>query len=80
MSTEALDRVKERKNFYRDHYRAACNILGLVLLIILFLILLIFYLYLTRQPPAFYATSSDGKLVSLVPLDAPNYSDKPLIQ
>ncbi len=80
MASEALEKVKGRKNFYRDYYRGACNVLWLVLLVILMLSLAIIYIYISRQPPDFYATSYDGKLVSLTPLETPNYSSKPLIQ
>lgn len=80
MINEVLARVKGRKNFYRDFYRGACTALFFALIIIVILSLMILYLYITRPQPDFYATSIDGKLVQLTPMETPNYSSKPLIQ
>lgn len=77
---EILDRVKQRKFFYRDYYRSAVNGLWIALAVIIVLSLIVIYLYIQREEPSYYATSSDGKLARLTPLDAPNYSKTPLIQ
>ncbi len=79
MENEVLDRVKGRKNFYRDYYRRAYNLLWFALSIIVVLSFLNIYLYITRPMPDFYATSSDGKLVKLNSMEAPNYSNTSLI-
>lgn len=77
---QTIEEVKNRKYFYRDYYRRACTALWIALVIIIVLSLLLLYLYIQRPTPDFYATSSDGKLVPLVPLDSPNYSHVPLIE
>lgn len=76
---ETIEQVKARKYFYRDYYRKASTVLIGVLLLIAILSIAIVYLYGQRTIPAYYATSSDGKLVPLSPMEAPNYSSSPLI-
>ena len=56
-----------RKNFYRDHYRSAMNGLLFLGLILIALIAGVSYLATHRSVPAYYATSSDGALVTLTP-------------
>lgn len=80
MSNSLLEVIKARKNFYRDYYRNLSGILIGLFVLIIVLNVLIVYLYITRPIPNFYATSMDGKLIQLVPLDKPNYSSKPLIE
>jgi intracellular multiplication protein IcmL len=79
MSNDLIELVKARKSFYRDHYHNMSTLLIGVLLLIIICNLFILYLYIARPIPDFYATSMDGKLVLLTPLDTPNYSSKPLI-
>ena len=76
---QTIEQVKARKYFYRDYYRKASTALIGILLLIALLSSVIIYLYMQRTIPAYYATSSDGKLVPLSPLEAPNYSSSPLI-
>lgn len=78
--SEVLEKIKGRKNFYRDYYRRVCIALWFSLLLIAVLSLMIIYLEIVRPTPDFYATSNDGKLVPLTPMETPNYSSKPLIQ
>lgn len=80
MSNELIKIVKSRKSFYRDNYHSMSTLLIVVLITIVLCNLLIIYLFMTRPQPDFYATSMDGKLIQLTPLDTPNYSSKPLIQ
>lgn len=77
---EVLQKVKAHKYFYRDYYRRVCNVLWLVLMVILVLSLIDVYLFIQREEPNYYATSNDGKLVRLAPLEHPNYSKTPLIE
>lgn len=80
MSNELIEVVKSRKSFYRDSYHSMSTLLIGVLILIVLCNLLIVYLFMMRPQPDFYATSMDGKLIQLTPLDTPNYSSKPLIQ
>lgn len=77
---EVLEKVKARKNFYRDYYRRACTALWFSLFVIAALSLIVMYLVISQPTPDFYATSSDGKLVMLTPMESPNYSSTPLIK
>ncbi len=79
MSNDLIELVKQRKNFYRDHYHGMSTFLIVVLFFIFLFNLFILYLYIIRPVPDFYASSMDGKLVQLMPLNTPNYSSTPLI-
>jgi len=79
MSNDLIELVKSRKSFYRDHYHSISTLLILVLVLLVICNLLIVYVYIQRPLPDFYATSMDGKLIQLTPLDTPNYSSQPLI-
>ena len=79
MSNDLIELVKSRKSFYRDNYHGMSTLLIVVLAFLVLCNLLIIYLYIQRPQPDFYATSMDGKLIQLAPLDTPNYSSKPLI-
>jgi hypothetical protein len=79
MTNDLIELVKTRKSFYQVNYRSMTTVLITVLLLIIFTNFLIIYLYITRPEPDYYATSMDGKLMLLNPLNAPNYTDKPLI-
>jgi intracellular multiplication protein IcmL len=79
MSDDLIELVKNRKSFYRDHYHRMSALLIAVLISIILCNFIILYLYIAWPLPDFYATSMDGKLILLKPLDTPNYSSKPLI-
>lgn len=80
MADEALDVVKERRNFYRDNYRRVVGALLLMTLINLFLGFIIYYLITTRPEPKYFATSADGRIIPIYPLTAPMVSDSALLQ
>ncbi|MES1986729.1 MAG: DotI/IcmL/TraM family protein [Pseudomonadota bacterium] len=79
MGTEWLDDIKNQKNFYRDNYRLALNLLLFALIILLLLVAALFYVKVTQPPRAFYATSNEGGITKLHSLNTPNASDTPLI-
>lgn len=65
--------VNMRYEFYRDGYR---RILGLVLASVLINIILaigIFSLVMNPPPPRYFATSPDGQIIPVRPLDEPVY-------
>lgn len=80
MIGDQLALIKTRKNFYRDQYHRACNILLISLILIAVLSFFVAYFFIQRSLPDFYATSMNGRLAHLVPLSTPNYSSKPLIE
>ena len=77
---EALNAVVTRNEFYRDGYRRlqkialaeALAILGLILVLAL-------TISVTKGKDRFFATTSDGRLLQMVPLDQPNLPTAKLI-
>lgn len=80
MSDEALELVKLRNNFYRDNYRRMILVLLVMLVINVFLVGIVFYQIVSRPEPKYFATSSDGRITQLYPLDAPMIAPSELLQ
>lgn len=80
MLADALDKIKKRKNFYRDCYFYALNLLFFNFSIIIVLGMVTIFLALTRVEPHYYATSISGITTPLSALKQPNYSSTPLIE
>jgi len=80
MTYYTRDEVIQRKNFYRDHYRTSVKLLLGTLVILAILLMAIAYLVLFKPEPLYYATASDGGLMSLSAYDAPNESSTSLIE
>lgn len=80
VTTSALNTVVTRNAFYRDGYR---NLTRLVLIQGLAIIGLIIGLVVTvsiSQPQdRFFATTSDGRLVRMIPLGQPNLNDAAIV-
>jgi len=79
-TTGALELVILRNNFYRDNYRRLMLVcLGLILMVA-GLGYWAFY-ERTHQPlPQYFATTYDGKLIALKPVNEPNLNDNQLLQ
>ena len=77
---DALETVKLRNNFYRDNYRRVVTCLLLCFVLILFLVGIIFYMITHVPTPKYFATTADGRIEQLVPLDRPNQSDATIVQ
>lgn len=76
----ALEIVQFRNNFYRDNYRRLMIIcLGLVI-IACCLAFWGFYERTHKPPAQYFATTYDGKLISLIPLSQPSLTDNALLQ
>lgn len=80
MSDDALELVRMRNNFYRDNYRRALAALLLMILINLLLAAGIVYQIMNRPQPQYFATTADGKLIQLSPLNDPMVSQEFLLQ
>lgn len=80
MSHDALEVVKLRKNFYQDSYRIVVVVLLVAILIIAGLAATIGYEVTHRAQPKYFATTSDGKLIPMIPLDRPNMTDQSLLK
>lgn len=80
MADDAVEIVSLRNDFYRDNYRKV--VLGLLLCIVINIGLTGALSYIVTHPPApqYFATSTDGRIVPLVPLDQPNLSAAALLQ
>ena len=73
---DALETVINRNAFYQDGYRRLLQVAGLQLLIIIALIGALGMFFITNQPRyRFFATTSDGRIIDIVPLNNPYRKD-----
>ncbi|MEM1243237.1 MAG: hypothetical protein AAGG80_00280 [Pseudomonadota bacterium] len=68
MQGRTIDEVKSHKHFYRDNFRRGVKLLFWLLILMLVLIVVTFYLFTTWPEADYYATSTDGKLVRILPV------------
>lgn len=73
------DPLMLRQNFYRDNYRMLAYFCVLLLFAIMGVMGWIFYERTNKPEQQFYATTSNGKLLKLSPLNRPNLSNAALI-
>ena len=80
MAEDALMAVTLRNNFYRDGQRRLILVL-LVSMLANFVLAGIFF-YIISHPPAplYFATSINGRITPLIPLDTPNQSDASVLE
>jgi intracellular multiplication protein IcmL len=80
MDTSGLGRVVVRNEFYRDGYRLALRVAVLQAFIIFGLIGAMFFIIHVHQPEnRYFATTEDGRLIPMVPLNQPNLSTPALL-
>lgn len=78
--TSGLGTVVVRNEFYRDGYRSLLKLAILMALIIIALIIAIFGIVGSRKPEnRYFATTEDGRLIPMVPLNQPNLSTPALM-
>jgi intracellular multiplication protein IcmL len=77
---DGLELVRLRNNFYRDNYRRVVFALLLMIFICIGLVVTIGYLVTHRPAPQYFATSSDGRITPLYPLNEPMVSTSELLQ
>lgn len=80
MAQDALEVVTLRNNFYRDSYRRVLLILLLSIVINIGLSSLLYYIFTHPPKPKFFATSINGRITPLFPLNLPNQSDGAVLQ
>ncbi len=80
MPDDVLELVKLRNNFYRDNYRRAIVAVLLCILIIFVLIGAIYLLYSQKPEPKYFATTADGRILPLVPINLPYKTDPEILQ
>lgn len=80
MAQDALTVVALRNKFYKDSQRKV--ILALLIAILVNLVLGSMLIYIITHPPApkYFATSINGRITPLFPLDQPNQSDSAVLQ
>lgn len=80
MAEDTLQLVKMRNDFYRDSYRRVLLVFLVSLIINAIFIGLIYYMIANQPGPKYFATTTDGQVISLVPLDEPNIKTEALLQ
>ncbi|MGL6028903.1 MAG: type IVB secretion system apparatus protein IcmL/DotI [Legionella sp.] len=80
MAEDALAVVTLRNQFYKDSQRKV--ILALLIAILVNLVLGFMIMYMITHPPApkYFATSINGRITPLFPLNEPNQSDSAVLQ
>ena len=80
MAEDALTVVALRNKFYKDSQRKV--IFALLIAILVNLVLGSMLTYIITHPPApkYFATSINGRITPLFPLDQPNQSDSAVLQ
>lgn len=71
MTEETLQLARLRNDFYRDNFRRVVGVLLFSLVLNVVFSVIASWLFLTRPAPVYYATSTDGKLIQMIPLDQP---------
>jgi len=80
MPSGPLVSVVTRNEFYRDGFRKMINLAIFEAIIIVGLILtLIVYINNSKAQDRYFATTADGRIMQLVPLDRPNMSEAALM-
>lgn len=80
MATDALTVVSMRNDFYRDSYRKVMIILLISVLLNISLGSVLYYIVSHPPLPKYFATSTNGRITPIVPMDEPNQSDTAVLQ
>lgn len=80
MAKDALEIVALRNEFYKDRQRKI--VLALLISMAINLVQMTMLVYVVTHPPApqYFATSINGRITPLYPLDEPNQSDSAVLQ
>ena len=78
--SSGLDTVVIRNEFYRDGYRSLLKLTVIMSVIILALIVVLLGVVNARAPDnRYFATTEDGRLIPMIPLNSPNLSTPALM-
>lgn len=80
MADDALTVVTLRNNFYKDSQRKVMLALSIALVLNILLASVLGYIIANPPEPKYFATSINGRIVPLVPLNLPNQSDPAVLQ
>jgi intracellular multiplication protein IcmL len=72
--------VKARSDFYRDNYRRVISALLISIMVIAVLASSLIYLVTHPPAPQYFATTLQGRITPLVPLDQPNLPPSAVLQ
>lgn len=75
-----LEAARIRYDWYRDRFRTAAAALLISLTLNVALTGAVAFLYGRVPAPVYFATTQDGQLIRLTPLDQPNLSDAQILQ
>jgi intracellular multiplication protein IcmL len=80
MAEDALTTIALRNDFYKDSHKTV--LMALLIAIVVNFILGIMLVYVLTHPPApkYFATSINGRITPLFPLNEPNQSDSAVLQ
>lgn len=76
MSGGARAREKQHVFFYRDNYRRIARTIAVLLVIMLIQTAIIAYQLITRPRPYYFATTTHGEVVQLMPLSRAQATQK----
>lgn len=79
MVYKALEAIRHRNKFYRDGYRKIVIALIFSLVLNVILGIAVLFSFRTKTRPTYFATTEDGRIIPLVPLNRPNINDKALL-
>ena len=80
MAEDALTAVALRNNFYRDGQRKMILVLLVSMAANFVLAFMLVYIIMHPPAPKYFATSINGRITPLFPLDEPNQSDSAVLQ
>jgi intracellular multiplication protein IcmL len=80
MAEDALTVVALRNKFYKDSQRRVISALLIAILVNLVLGSMLVYILTHPPAPKYFATSINGRITPLFPLDQPNQSDSAVLQ
>jgi intracellular multiplication protein IcmL len=80
MADDALQMVRLRNEFYRDSYHKVLIVLLIAILILFGLVGLLVFISTHPPKPLYFATSINGRITPLQPLDRPNQTKPALLQ
>ena len=80
MVDDAVEIVRLRNNFYRDNYRRLIVALMFLLVVTTVLAAVTLYQATHRPDPKYFASTSDGRIMQLYPLDEPMLTPGELLQ
>jgi intracellular multiplication protein IcmL len=80
MAEDMIEKVLLRNEYYRDGQRRIVIALMVSLMINVLMSLLLGYIFTHPPMPKYFATSVNGRITPLFPLDEPNQSDSAVLQ